>query len=167
MVAAIGHELVELGLVLGEAQFVQEALELALLLFEAAQSLLAVFVEGGVAAAGLLAPAPATVPALVRTTLVALVRTALVALVMASIPLAAIAVFPASHAFAPDQEDQHSEANRPAEGKSNHRQAHQCGPAELLQSLSQPHHNLHVNVNNINIAFVSRSQGAEKPKPCK
>ena len=53
--AALGHELVEFGLVLGVAQAVEELLELALLLFEAAQGFGAVFVEGAVAARGLAA----------------------------------------------------------------------------------------------------------------
>ncbi len=45
----IGHELVELGLVLGFAQSRQEFLEFALLVFEPAQRLGAIFVEGAVA----------------------------------------------------------------------------------------------------------------------
>src|ERR1700722_5510333 len=48
--AAIGHELVELGLVLGEAQAFEEAREVLLLLFQAAQGLGAVFVKRVVAA---------------------------------------------------------------------------------------------------------------------
>src|SRR5690242_14034413 len=50
-VAHLGHELVELGLVLGLAQPVEKLAELALLLFEPAQCLIAVFVKGAVAAA--------------------------------------------------------------------------------------------------------------------
>ena len=46
-VAALGHELIELGLVLGEAQPVQELTELALLVFQPAQGLGAIFVEAG------------------------------------------------------------------------------------------------------------------------
>jgi len=45
----VGHELVELGLVLGFAQTPQEVLELALLVFEPAQRLSAIFVERAVA----------------------------------------------------------------------------------------------------------------------
>ena len=51
-VAALGHELVELRLVLGAAQPLQIVDELLLLLFQPAQRLGAVVVEGGVAAAG-------------------------------------------------------------------------------------------------------------------
>src|SRR4029077_929123 len=61
--AAIGHELVELGAVLGEAQALEEFDELALLLFEPAQGLYAVFVEGAVAA-GRAVPAAGTFEAL-------------------------------------------------------------------------------------------------------
>ena len=50
-IAALVHELVELGAVLGGAQPVEEVAELALLLVELAQRLLAIFVEGDVAAA--------------------------------------------------------------------------------------------------------------------
>src|SRR5436190_1257725 len=50
MVAALGHELVELGLVLRHAQASQEFAELALLLFQALQGLGAIFVECPVAA---------------------------------------------------------------------------------------------------------------------
>ena len=49
-VAPLGHELVELGAVPGEAQRRQEILELALLVLEALQRLRAVVVEGAVAA---------------------------------------------------------------------------------------------------------------------
>src|SRR5579863_693959 len=48
--AALGHELIELGAVLGETQPRQEILELPLLLLETLQCLRAVFVEGAVAA---------------------------------------------------------------------------------------------------------------------
>src|SRR5271154_5013222 len=46
----LGHELIEFAAVPGEAQPRQEILELALLLFEALQRLLAIIVEGPVAA---------------------------------------------------------------------------------------------------------------------
>src|SRR5205807_4020090 len=49
-IATVGHELIELGLVLGGAQPLQEFAELALLLFEPAQSLGAIFIEGMIAA---------------------------------------------------------------------------------------------------------------------
>ena len=49
-VAPLGHELIEFGLVLGEAQPIDEVAELALLVFEPPQGLGAVLVEGVVAA---------------------------------------------------------------------------------------------------------------------
>src|SRR2546430_9481620 len=61
--AAVGHELVELRLVLGLTQAVQKFEEIALLVLEATQGLAAVFVEGGVTARGLAAwAAPARSP---------------------------------------------------------------------------------------------------------
>src|SRR5690606_5707031 len=49
-VAPLGHEGIELGLVLGEAKPLQERLELALLFFQSPQGVVAVFIEGRVAA---------------------------------------------------------------------------------------------------------------------
>ena len=43
--ATLGHELVELGLVLGHAQSAEEVLKITLLLFEPAQCLGAIFIE--------------------------------------------------------------------------------------------------------------------------
>src|SRR5258705_7741231 len=63
-VAPVRHELVELGLVLGGAQAVEELPELLLLVFEAPQSLGPIVVEGVVAARG--APAPGAAEALHR-----------------------------------------------------------------------------------------------------
>ena len=48
--AALGHELVEFGLVLGMTQAVEKLFEFALFFFEAAQGFRAVFVKGAVAA---------------------------------------------------------------------------------------------------------------------
>src|SRR5215469_9100412 len=48
-IAALGHELVELGSVFGETQALQEFLELALLFFEPAQRVGAIFIECAVA----------------------------------------------------------------------------------------------------------------------
>jgi len=49
-VAALGHELVELGSVFSESQALQEFLELALLFFEPAQGIGAIVIECAVAA---------------------------------------------------------------------------------------------------------------------
>ena len=48
--AALGHELIEFGLVLGMTQAVEKILELALFFFSAAQGFRAVFVKGAIAA---------------------------------------------------------------------------------------------------------------------
>ena len=61
-VAPLVHELVELGAILGGAQPVQEVAELALLLVELAQRLLAILVESDVAASAVAAPAMAAAP---------------------------------------------------------------------------------------------------------
>src|SRR5947207_15883579 len=49
-IAAVGHELVELGLVLGKTQALQKGVELALLVFQPAQRVFSVFIERTVAA---------------------------------------------------------------------------------------------------------------------
>src|SRR5690348_11072344 len=102
--AQFGHELVELGLVLGEAQAVEEGAELLLLFLQPAQRLGAVFVERAVAAGGSRrrrALAANTAPALpagpgcrAALPLSALVLSALIAAAVAVVP-------PASHASAP------------------------------------------------------------------
>src|SRR5947208_6550685 len=61
--AAVVHELIEFGLVLGVAQPVQELEEIALLVFEPPQCLGAIFVEGAVAARWSLARRPLVRPA--------------------------------------------------------------------------------------------------------
>ena len=48
--AALGHELVEFGLVFGMTQAVEKRFELALFFFEAAQGFRAIFVKGAVPA---------------------------------------------------------------------------------------------------------------------
>src|SRR5947209_3514381 len=59
-IAPLGHELIELVLVLGEAQPIEEVAELALLFFQTAQRLGAIFVEGVIAARTRAAPAAET-----------------------------------------------------------------------------------------------------------
>ena len=49
-IATLGHELVELGLVLGVPQAIEESLELALLFLETLQRLFAILIERAVAA---------------------------------------------------------------------------------------------------------------------
>src|SRR5712671_2186596 len=61
-VAPVRHELIELGLVLGGAQAVEEIAELLLLVLEAPQRLGPIVVEGVVAARGAPAPGAAEAP---------------------------------------------------------------------------------------------------------
>ncbi len=65
-VAALGQELVELGAILGEAQPLEEFLELALLLFEPPQRLGPVFIESAIAAGRRAAPPPLAIAAALR-----------------------------------------------------------------------------------------------------
>ena len=51
-IAPLGHELVELGLVLGMAQAVEKLFEFALLVLEVAEGLRAIFVKRPIAARG-------------------------------------------------------------------------------------------------------------------
>ena len=109
-VAPVGHELIEFRLVLGLAQALQEVAELALLIFEAPQRLGPVFVEGAVAAGAVTAPpvAPALrVPLNVPAHAIHLFLQAL------HFTLPAIAVIPAAHSSAPDDECEDHEADRP------------------------------------------------------
>src|SRR5947209_20513201 len=56
---AFSHELIEIGLILGAAQTLQEGRELLLLLFKPVQRFGAVFIEGAIAArCGIAPPAP-------------------------------------------------------------------------------------------------------------
>src|SRR3954454_20889125 len=84
--AAVGHGMVELGLVLGEAQALEELEELLLLLFEPAQGLGTIFVERAVAARGALGCG---------------VRARVAAVVVMPTAPAAVCVLPASHPSAP------------------------------------------------------------------
>src|SRR5689334_4308169 len=63
-IAAFGHELVELGLVLGEAQPVEKLPEFLLLVLETLQGLHAVIVEGAIAAGRREAPGTAAAHAI-------------------------------------------------------------------------------------------------------
>src|SRR3954452_20913892 len=88
--AALVEELVELGLVAGEAEPVEEVAELLLLLLEAAKRLHPVLVEGAVAGAAGRLPFPGAAPAAARGA--AAPRLSRVA------PARAALLLPASHA---------------------------------------------------------------------
>src|SRR5271166_587109 len=112
---ALGHELVELLLVPGFAQANEELLEFALLLLQALERLGAVIVEGLVAAPRTrrLPPGSATVSCLHPT-----------------IPVAHVAVLPAAHASAPDDEGQGGQTDRPPERET---QDHEGDPGWFSQ----------------------------------
>src|SRR5262249_61343215 len=102
-VAALGHELVELGLVLGEAEASEELAKFALLLLEAAQSVRSIFIEGAVAAGRPIVPGTAA-HARAHPVHLALHTVDLV------LPVAVVAdVVSASHSSAPDCEGEDAE----------------------------------------------------------
>src|SRR6478672_4067608 len=109
------HELVELFLVLGVAQAIEEILEFGLLLLEAPQGFDAVFVEGAVAARGRAKTAEAEAATLHAT----------------SHPLhpvlhplhfirPAVVMVPATHFSAPECEKEKGEADRPPEDEAQY-----------------------------------------------
>src|ERR1700676_202178 len=111
----LGHELVELFLVLGVAQPIEEILEFGLFLFEALQRLDAVFVEGAVAARGRTETAEAEAPSLhVISHPLHLVLHPL-HLVRKAVPIA-----PASHFSAPECKKEKGEADRPPDDEAEH-----------------------------------------------
>src|SRR5713101_7511198 len=118
--AVLGQELVELGLVLGEAQAVEEAQEIPLLLLEPAQGVGAVLVEGAVAARRF-APFAAEPPS--RRLADALI-----------VPAAMAAMLPATHPSAPYEKGQDRKAHRPEEDKAQDHQGDPGGLADLVQS---------------------------------
>src|SRR5215831_10464161 len=107
-IAPFRHELVELGLVLGVPQAVEEIADLALLLFESPQGLGAVLVEGTVAAGRRTAP-PFTSSAHAIHLLLHTFHLTL--------PTVHTVMIPAAHSSAPDDEGQCRKAQRPPETK--------------------------------------------------
>src|SRR5205085_239660 len=129
--AAVGHELVELRLVLGLTQAVQKFEEIALLVFEATQGLAAVFVKSGVTARALAAwAAPARSPRRSPGTPAARrLLHPLHSFLHPPLPAIMPAVCPASHdATAPYQKSQGDEADRPPHDKARN---HQSDPGRL------------------------------------
>src|SRR5262249_55080990 len=133
-----GHELVELGAVLGRPELVEIVAELALLFVELAQRLLAVFVERDVARRMPAAPVTALPGApffAARTPLLAGGLT-----VFGCVPAAVMAMLPTGHASTPFQVDQKGEANRPEHDEAEHHQGDPRRLGHLVQSL---HHAVH------------------------
>src|SRR5690349_16611365 len=120
--AAVGHELVELGLVLGGAQLVEELAEFALILLEAAQGLLAIFVEGDVAARGV--ATPAVLPGLVLVARAHAVR---------DVPTAGVAVLPATHAPTSFHVEEDGQPDRPEEDEAGDHQGDPGGLAPIVE----------------------------------
>src|SRR5687767_9848259 len=133
LVAAVGHELVELGLVLGLAQAVEEIAELLLLFLEALQRLGAVFVEGGIAARA----APRAAPPLIHPAF------------LLAVPAAATS---ASHASTPYQVSQEREADRPRDDEGQNQQGDPGRLAHIVHASSEAHRDIlsrDVNVNTL------------------
>src|SRR5580693_3909793 len=133
-IAALVHELVELGTVLGGAQPIEEVAELALLLVELAQGLLAVLVDGDVATA-LMAPAMTAAPG---AEFVARVTASGAA--VGSRPMAVAAVPRAKHASTPFQIDEKGQADRPEHDEAHDHQGDPGGPGNVVQSFHQARH---------------------------
>src|SRR5438132_3281320 len=154
--AAVVHELIEFGLVLGVAQPVQELEEIALLVFEPPQCLGAIFVEGAVAARR-----PLTRRPLVRTTppagAAAHLLHALLHALHASPPAAVPAMCPASHATTPYQI---SENHQPGGPEQDEADDHQPDPGRFTDVVQTPRdrhgRSPHVNVYYIHILSASR-----------
>src|SRR5262249_8449338 len=110
------HELVELGLVAGEAQSLKEFLELTLLVFKTPQRLGAIFVERVVTAGG-----PEPTSGITRG--IATVRA----------PATDFASSPTLHASAPYDVGQDRETQRPPEDESEDHQRNPCAHAPLIE----------------------------------
>src|SRR5579862_1648419 len=124
--AALGHELVKLRLVLGVAQSVEKRQELALLVFQAPQRLLAVIVERAIAAGGRLPwpPPPLSMP-------LHAVHPPLHA-VHVPLPARLPVLYPASHATTPDQIAEDDKAQRPEHNEADDHQRDPGGLADVV-----------------------------------
>src|SRR5262252_361333 len=111
-VAALRHELVELGLVLGVPQAIKEIAELALLLFKPPKRLGAIFIEGAIAAGRWVAP-PIGAGAHSSAHAVHLFLHAL----HFALPTVHSVLVPAAHSSTPYDEGQCRKAQRPPETK--------------------------------------------------
>src|SRR3954454_7209992 len=126
------HELVELFLVLGVTQTVEEVLELDLLLLEALQRLGAVFVEGAVAARG---RAKAEAEA---TALHAAAHAVHLVLHPLHLVLPAILVAPATHFSAPECEKEKGKSDRPPDEEAEDGHGDPAGMPRRVQHMRGP-----------------------------
>src|ERR1700730_12499704 len=124
-VAAFSHELVELGLVLGMPQAIEELAELALLLFESPQRLGAVLIEGMIATGARSTPPLATARAHSSAHTIHLLLHTL----HLAVPTVHTMVIPAAHSSAPNDEGQRRKAQGPPETKPEDRESDPGGPS--------------------------------------
>src|ERR1700761_1316340 len=121
----LGHELVELFLVLGVTQTIEEILELVLLVLEAPQRFHAVFVEGSVAAGGRVEAAKTTEAK--SAPLHATAHPLHLVLHPLHFILPAILMTPATHARSPEGEKEEGKTDRPPEHETENGRDHHAG----------------------------------------
>src|SRR4029079_12239815 len=135
-VAALSHELVELGLVLCEAETVEEFAELTLLFLEPAQRIRPILIERAVAARRRIVPT--TGPWATAHPRAHPVHLALHALHLV-LPTVMAAVMSASHTSAPYCEGEHGETDRPPHHEAQHDQSDPGGFAEFIELCGDRH----------------------------
>src|SRR5664279_3507592 len=156
-VAAFGHERIELGLVLGEAQAIEKFAELALLFLETLERVAAVFVEGVITAGGRGTPRRAAAHLRAHPVHLALHALHLV------LPAVMTAVISASHSSAPYGEGEDDEAERPPGHEAEDDQRDPGGFAEFIELRGKGHGCASpVNVNNIYIGKAA-ADGCQAP----
>src|SRR3984893_17676901 len=148
LATALGHELVELDLVLGVPQAIEEFLELALLLFEPPERFVAVLIKGTVAARTLVAASAPPLGGCLHA------PHPLVHSVDAPLPAIAAAVCPACHSSTPYEIPEKHETERPEQDEADDRQPDPCRLADVVQTRREIHCSLDVNVCNIHICTV-------------
>src|SRR5262249_11234339 len=119
---ALGHELVEFGLVLGVPQAVEKFLELALLLLKATQGFGTIFVKRPVAARGWPLAPPSG-----RISLIAPLR------------MAPATARPLCHPPAAHEISQNDEPERPPDQETHHRQGDPSRIAEIIELCREGH----------------------------
>src|SRR5882724_8089367 len=145
LATALGHELVELDLVLGVPQAIEECFELALLLFEPTEGFVAVLVKGTVAARTLVAASAPPLGGCLHA------PHPLLHSVQAPLPAIAAAVCPACHSSTPYEIPEKHETERPEQDEADDRQPDPCRLADVVQTRREIHCRLDVNVCNIHI----------------